>query len=294
MTAEAGVTKSAVARNFSAAAGSYRSVNNLQQVVAGRLLERMEYMTLSPGRVLDMGSGPGTSAVLLQKTFPKTGIIEMDLSHGMLLESRRGDRRFFRRRSRVCGDAEQTALRTSSVDIVFSSLMLQWCNDPDSVFTEVARILKPNGLFIFSSFGPDTLKELRESWRAVDEGEHVNTFLDMHDVGDGLMRCGFQNPVLESEYIDYRYNEAHGLMRDLKQLGAQNSNRERRKSLTGKKRMQSMLCEYEKYRHEGKLPVTYEIVYGHAWKAPLELAKKSGENVATFSLEALKGSVPRK
>ena len=293
MDVKAGLKKSTVARNFDAAASSYRQANSLQNVVARRLLERMEYMTLEPQQLLDMGSGPGTSALLLQGAFKKARVLELDMSPGMLLESSRNDRKFFSRRSRVCADAEKMALRSSSVDVVFSSLMLQWCDNPDSVFTEVERVLKPNGLFIFSSFGPDTLKELRQSWQAVDNEVHVNTFLDMHDVGDGLVRCGLQNPVLEVEYIDFQYEDARRLMQDLKQLGAQNSNQGRRRSLTGKTRMQRMLAEYEKHRHQGKLPVTYEVVYGHAWKSPVELARKTAGNTATFSLDALKGSMPR-
>ena len=285
--------KSVVARHFDAAAQSYKKANGLQQVVAERLLERMDYMALSPQIMLDMGSGPGTSSLLLQNAFRKAHILELDLSPAMLLESKRNDRKLFSRRSRISADAEQIAVRTSSVDVVFSSLMLQWCDKPDAVFGEVERILKPNGLFIFSSFGPDTLKELRQSWQAVDNETHVNTFLDMHDVGDALVRCGLQNPVLEDEYIDFQYDDARTLMRDLKQIGAQNSNTGRRKSLTGKRRMQRMLAEYEKLRKDGRLPVTYEVVYGHAWKSSVELAKKTADNTATFSIEALKGSLPR-
>lgn len=286
----AGVAKQAVARNFGQAASSYYQVNSLQNVVAKNLLERMELMKLTPATMLDMGSGPGTSSSMLEKSFRKTRIIEADISVGMLAESRRRSRKFFSRRSWLCTDAEMPAIRSSSIDIVFSSLMLQWCNEPDLVFREIDRLLKPDGLFIFSSFGPDTLKELRNSWRAVDEESHVNTFLDMHDVGDALLRSGLENPVLETEYITFKYDDASTLMRDLKQLGAQNSNQGRRKSLTGKTRMQAMLAEYEKCRVEGKLPASYEVVYGHAWKPGQVLSRSTGPGVASYSLDALRDS----
>lgn len=293
MSDQENLAKDLVARNFGAAATSYFKANSLQNVVAENLLERMELMKLAPELMLDMGSGPGTSSSLLEKAFRKTRIIEADISAAMLAESRRRSRKLFRRRSWLCTDAEMPAIRSSSIDVIFSSLMLQWCNEPDRTFCEIERMLKPDGLYIFSSFGPDTLKELRDSWRAVDDSDHVNVFLDMHDLGDALMRAGLENPVLEVEYLTFQYDDAHRLMRDLKQLGARNSNRGRKKSLTGKQRMRDMLAEYERYRLDGKLPATYEVIYGHAWKPTRGLSRKIDQNTASYSLDKLRSSGPR-
>lgn len=288
MSRVSGLVKAVIARNFTAAASTYRKVNRLQNYVAKSLIERMDMMKLSPDLVLDLGSGPGTTAAMLEKKFRRARIIEADISQAMLCESRRSGRRFFNRRTWLCCDAEMSALRTGSVDIVFSSLMLQWCAEPDRVFQEVERILRPEGLFIFSSFGPDTLRELRNSWLAVDDEPHVNIFIDMHDVGDALIRSGMEHPVLETDFMRVHYDDVRTLMGDLKGLGAQNTDRGRRRSLTGKGRITRMLEEYEKFREAGRLPATYEVVYGHAWKPGKSLSRKLDSHTATYSLEALK------
>ena len=149
--------------------------------------------------------------------------------------------------------------------MVFSNLTLQWCNDLDHVFGEIRRILKPGGLFMFSTLGPDTLKELRESWRKVDQYNHVNAFMDMHDIGDALMRTNLADPVMDVEEITLTYADVFKLMKDLKTLGAHNVTKGRPRGLTGKHRLQSMVAHYEAFRKNGLLPATYEVVYGHAW-----------------------------
>ena len=160
---------------------------------------------------------------------------------------------------------EMLPVAGSAVDLVFSSLMLQWCNDLDAAFAEAARVLRPGGLFIFATLGPDTLRELRASWAGADNKVHVNAFMDMHDVGDSLIRAGLADPVLDVERLTLTYDDGYRLMRELKYLGAHNVNVGRRKTLTGKRRMLDMLAAYEQFRQEGRLPATYEVVYGHAW-----------------------------
>jgi len=171
-----------------------------------------------------------------------------------------------------CGDAEDLPLADNSVDLIFSSLTLQWCGELDRAFAEFKRVLKPEGLLMFSSFGPDTLKELRESWRLADmstdernEKMHVNDFIDMHDIGDALLRAGLSDPVMDVENFTLTYSDAYQLMRELKALGAHNVANARRHSLTGKTRLKNMVSEYENFRVDGLLPATYEVVYGHAW-----------------------------
>lgn len=280
--------KRQVARSFSAAAEDYQQVDQLQQIVGDRLVDRLGLMKMKPGRVLDLGSGPGTSSAKLAKHYDKALIIETDISHAMLLQAGKQAPRFFSRRRRVCADAEVLAIKSASIDLVFSNLMLQWCDNLELALKEVRRILRPNGLFIFSTFGPDTLKELRLSWRAVDENIHVNAFIDMHDIGDALIRTGLENPVMEAERITLNYKDVHSLMRDLKMLGAHNVNSGRRKTLTGKARLQKMLCNYEKWRVEGSLPATYEVVYGHAWAPASMKATRIDEQTLAFPVSALK------
>src|SRR5581483_5680708 len=167
----------------------------------------------------------------------------------------------FRRFERVCADAARLPLASPSVDIVFSNLMLQWCDPLDVAFAEVRRVLKPQGFFAFTTFGPDTLKELRSAWAEADSHSHVNRFLDMHDVGDALVRAGLQEPVLDVDRTQLTYTDGMSVMRDLKSIGAHNSTSGRPRSLIGRSRLQRVLSAYEAFRREGRLPATYEIVY---------------------------------
>lgn len=279
-----------VVRQFNRAAPRYEMEAALQQTVAARLEERLQFMNLAPALILDLGSGTGRTARALAQRFRRARLVELDLAPGMLRQSRPSWwRRRFSRHSWVCADAQRIPLQKASVDLIFSSLMLQWCNALDVVFAEATRVLRPGGLLLFSTLGPDTLMELRESWGAVDQAVHVNAFIDMHDIGDALVRAGFRDPVMEVERFTLTYSDAFGLMRDLKLLGAQNANLGRRRTLTGKDRMRQMAGAYDLRRQGGLLPATYEVVYGHAWGG----GPRRDPHIATFPVAALqrRGSV---
>lgn len=280
--------KTDIAKNFSSAAKHYQLVDQLQQTVADRLLERLDLIKMSPEAVLDLGSGPGTSSAKLMKYYKKARVFETDISFAMLKRSAEQTRKLFSRRQRICSDAEKLAIKSDSFDLVFSNLMLQWCNNIDLVIEETSRVLRPDGLFIFSTFGPDTLMELRKSWQQVDEDIHVNAFVDMHDIGDALIRIGLENPVMETEKITLNYKDAHDLMKELKMIGAHNINQGRRKTLTGKNRLQNMLAHYEKWRANGRLPATYEVIYGHAWMPASVKSRRIDGQTVTFPVSALK------
>ncbi|KAB7624431.1 malonyl-ACP O-methyltransferase BioC [Alkalilimnicola sp. S0819] len=254
-----------VSRSFAAAAGSYDEVAVLQREVADRLLERLELVRLSPERILDAGSGTGYASAALRRRYPGARLYALDIAQPMAAASR--DRGSWRRRIHgVCGDAEQLPLASASIDLVVSSLALQWCRDLDAALTEFFRVLRPGGLLIFTSFGPDTLRELRTAWAAVDEYSHVNAFVDMHDVGDALVRAGFADPVLDVEPFTLTYEAVPDLMRDLKALGAHNVTVGRNRGLTGRGRLQAMMRAYEDFRDaQGRLPASYEVVHAHAW-----------------------------
>ena len=145
--------------------------------------------------------------------------------------------------------------------------MLPWCEDLDAVFAEIARVLRPQGLFTFTTFGPDTLGELRAAWREADDATHVHPFTDMHDIGDGLIRAGLSEPVLDVSRFTLTYPDVHGLMRDLKAIGSQNATSDRPRGLTGRGRMRAVEEAYETFRSEGVLPATHEVVFGQAWGA---------------------------
>lgn len=291
---EAGFDKEKLIASFNAAAEGYQDVSVLQDKVGEGLLERLELMRISPGILLDLGSGPGKLARKLKQRYRAARIVQMDIAENMLRTSRRSSFRVFSRQSYLCADAENIPLAENTVDMVFSNLMLQWSRDPGLLFEEVLKVLKPEGLYVFSTLGPDTLRELRESWAAADDQGHVNAFMDMHDLGDALIRTGFADPVMEVETLTLTYETVAGLMADLKGLGAHYISSARRKTLTGKKRLLKMQSEYEKRRRDGRLPATYEVIYGHAW-APRTAAKKTaGEGVFTVPLESLKRSLEKR
>jgi len=254
-----------VRRSFGRAARDYDASAVLQARVREQLLERLDLVRLEPVVVVDLGAGTGRASRALKDRYRTGEVVAVDLSEGMLGEAARRQR-LLRRFRRVCADAAALPLQDGSVDLLFSNLMLQWCNDPDAVFRECRRVLRPGGLLTFTTFGPDTLVELRRAWSAADGHTHVNRFIDMHDLGDALVRAGLAEPVLDVERFTLTYETAHQLMRDLKAIGAHNSNAGRPRGLTGRSAFARMTDAYEAFRREGRLPATYEVVYGQAWR----------------------------
>ena len=271
---DAAIDKRAARRAFDRAAATYDGVAVLQREMATRLLERLDYVRLSPKTILDLGAGTGLAVDDLQRRYRSARVLALDFALAMLrLARRRGS--LLRRPSCLCADAEALPLREGGIDFIFSNATLQWCTDLDRTFAELRRVLAPGGLLMFTTFGPDTLRELRTAWAQVDGHGHVSPFLDMHDVGDALVRAGFEGPVLDAEYLTLTYADLGGLMDDLRGLGATNATRERARGLTGKARWRAMRSAYEVHRQEGRLPATYEVVYGHAW-APMQRVAADG------------------
>jgi len=254
-------------RSFESAAEGYDKAAVLQQEVGRRLLQRLELVKIQPERVLDLGSGTGQCIPDLFARYKKTDIVALDIAVSMLGHARKRGR-WLRRPRCVCADAERLPFADGQFDLVFSNLMLQWCVDLDVVFAELQRVLRPGGLLLFTSFGPDTLRELRASWGKVDDYNHVNAFQDMHDVGDALLQARFSDPVMDVERLTLTYPDVWQLMRELKQIGAHNVTAGRPRGLTGKAHMQQLVEAYEHYRNNNVLPASYEIVNGHAWATP--------------------------
>ncbi len=279
MNASFELDRGAVRRSFDRVAAQYDAAAAVQAGVRRQLLERLDYVRLEPATILDVGCGAGHAARALKDRFPRARVIAMDLAEGMLREARRRQS-LLRRFHRVCGDALALPIRDESVDLVFSSLALQWCDDLDSVFREFRRVLRPNGLLNFSTLGPGTLQELRSAWAAADAaGSHVSAFADMPHLGDGLIRAGLADPVLDVDRIVRGYPDVLALMREIKALGAHNATSGRRRGLTGRRRFAAMQASYETSRRPDGLPATWEIVFGQAWKpagAPIR-GRRSGE-----------------
>lgn len=272
----------AVRRSFDRAAATYDAAAALQREIADRLLERLDYIRLGPKRILDLGSGTGYATAPLQTRYAEAHLVSLDLAPAMLAHARAAAQPSWPSRvlqlfsptrlAWLCADGEALPLANESIDLVFSNLALQWC-DPVRIFAEAARVLRPGGLLMFSTFGPDTLKELRGAFAAVDGSPHVNQFVDMHDLGDQMVRARFADPVMDMEHLTVTYAELSGLLRELKDIGAHNVLPGRERGLMGKSRWARLTAAYEPYRQDGRLPATYEVVYGHAWKPASSPAK---------------------
>ncbi len=254
----------AIRRAFNRASGHYDASAVLQVEVGTRLLQRLDLVSIDPALILDAGCGTGQAIRPLLRRYRGSSVIALDLSEGMLRQARKR-RRWFRSASPVCADASGLPLRDGSVDLIFSNLMLQWCSDLDAVLAEFRRVLRTGGLLSFTTFGPDTLRELRDAWREADGHVHVSRFLDMHDIGDALVRAGLAEPVLDVDYFCLTYDSVTDLMRDLRAIGASNAAGGRNRSLTGPGRLRTVASAYEKHRREDRLPATWEVVFGFAW-----------------------------
>jgi malonyl-CoA O-methyltransferase len=258
--------RAGVRASFDRASASYESAAGLQARVAAELLERLAVFAFEPRVVLDLGAGTGRVTRELKRRYRRALVIALDLAPGMLREARR-HQQWWRRFERVCGDALRLPLADASVDVVFSSLMLQWCEPLDTALAECRRVLKPDGFFAFSTFGPDTLHELRGAWASADGYNHVNHFVDVHEVGDALVRAGLMEPVLDVDRVEVGYPDALSLMRDLKAIGAHNVTAGRPRALVGRARLKRMQDAYEAFRRDDRLPATYEVIYGASWGA---------------------------
>jgi len=265
--------KHTIRQHFERAADTYDAAAVLQKEIAKRLCERLDYIKLQPKRVLDVGCGTGYITADLLKRYPKSQVIALDIALNMAQKSQQHRTGFFKGkhfgRSKplaICADAEQLPLKKESADLIISSLMLQWSNSLADTFRGFHATLAPNGLLLFTTFGPDTLKEVRESWASVDNSPHTSTFADMHEIGDALLGAGFINPVTDMETITMTYANVRQVMRDIKQIGASNSDNARQKGLMGKQKLKAFEQAYEQFKtRDGLYPATWEIVYGHAW-----------------------------
>jgi malonyl-CoA O-methyltransferase len=267
------IDKARVRTSFERAAQTYDEAAILQKSVREEMLERLDLVSLNPQAILDAGCGTGHGSFALHKRFPQAHIVSLDLAMGMLQQTyaqqptlQRWMAQLTGKKNLVCADIEALPLADNSVDMVWSNLAIQWCNDLDQAFAEIKRVLKPNGLLMFSTFGPDTLKELRIASAENDAMTHVSRFIDMHDIGDAMTRAGFKAPVLDVEHFTLTYDDAKSVMRDLKSIGAHNATAGRARGLVGKGFFAQLAARYEQFRQQdGKLPATFEVVYGHAW-----------------------------
>lgn len=286
------IDKRLVRRAFDHAAQTYDAAAVLQHEVAGRMAERLSYIRHTPEHILDAGSGTGNGLPYLRERFPKATITALDIAWNMLAVNRAKQPWWKRKLASLggpslhyaCGDLDALPLKTSSVGMIWSNLTIQWCNDLEVTFREMHRTLAPGGLLMFSTFGPDTLKELRAVFSGLDGYTHVNRFIDMHDIGDALVHAGFATPVMDMEHITLTYSDMMTLLRELKDIGAHNVTQGRRPGMMGRAELAALTDGYERFRKDGRLPATFEIVYGHAW-VNQKNRTEDGRQIIQFQIE---------
>lgn len=268
-----------VRRRAGLAAAGYGKFDTLAREVARRMDERLDYIRLEPKRIVDLGCGPGADLPRLAERYPGIPRIAIDVSPAMLAQAR-GEAGLFKRLLRlgkaaeatpICADATALPLKSSSVSLVWSNLMLQWQHDPLPALKEAHRVLEIGGMVMFSTLGPDTLKELRAALPTSD-AEHLHRFIDMHDIGDAMVKAGFADPVMDMDMINLTYASFDDLLRALRASGSANASKRRPRGLVGKAHWHILRENYDRLKKDGRLPVTIEVVYGHAWKAEPKLA----------------------
>lgn len=271
------IDKARARASFGRAADTYDAAAILQKQVREEMLSRLDLVKLTPHTILDAGCGTGLGSHALQKRFAKSQVVSLDFALPMLQKTRStnpnnglmGQVKSLisgTTQNLLCADIEALPLANASVGLLWSNLAIQWCNDLDAALQEFHRVLQPEGLLMFSTFGPDTLKELRVATSAQNGVTSVSRFLDMHDIGDAMVRAGFSAPVLDVERFTLTYDDVKSVMRDLKSIGAHNATDGRARGLLGRGFLQNLETGYEQFRKDGKLPATFEVVYGHAWR----------------------------
>ena len=291
-----------VRRAFSRSAASYDAAAQLQHAVEARLLESLDYLDdpalqrEPPQRVLDLGCGTGRASIAMQKRWPKAQIVSLDLALPMLRQARGTSARsmgwlsnpFARKPAQVCADARALPLAEASVDVLFSNLCVQWVEDLDALFAGFRRVLKPNGLLLVSTFGPETLWELRDAFAHADAAPHVSPFADIAGFGDALVRAGFRQPVLDREEETTHYPDLPALMRELRAIGATNALASRRHTLTGRSRFATAASAYETHRDAQGLPATWETITAMAWAPEAGTPLREGDvDVASIPLSRI-------
>jgi len=270
-----------VRRSFTRAAGSYDAADALQTEVRERLLERLEWVKLEPRRVLDLGTGTGKALPALAARYPSAEVIGVDFTPAMLrvASGRPGQPALL-----ICADAARLPFADHSVDLVFSSLVLHWTPALDNVLAEVRRVLRHPGLFTFATPGPASYQELRSAWQSVDQRTHVIPFPEMRALGDGLVRAGLAEAVIDTDTLMLKYREFGKLIADLRATGTTNASSGRRRGLTGRKAWARLATAYEQQRDaEGLLPATVEVVFGQAWAPGAAGRRRSHADEITIS-----------
>jgi malonyl-CoA O-methyltransferase len=285
-TPEFEIDAAAAQRHFCRTAATAEQTAFLARELAARMAERLDYIRFKPARILDLGCGHGADLALLAKHYPQSQHLGLDFALPVLQQNWRAPgfiEKLLGKKSpapRICANAAALPLKRASIDLVWSNLLLNWVTDPMDLFKEIHRILNIDGLLMFCTLGPDSLRELRSALPAT-AGERVHRFIDMHDLGDCLVRAGFSDPVMDMQTLTLTYSSADTLFTDLRHSGCSNAAQSRPKGLSGKAGWQQARQTIEATRQDGRIPVSVEVIFGHAWR-PAPRQHEDGRSVINF------------
>ena len=250
-----------VRHHFKRIADGYDQFAFLQHEVADRLLSRLDFIKLKPETILDCGARTAYTTNKLNQRYPHANIIALDISEALLQQNVTQDY------AKLCADYERLPVTDHSIDLVFSHFALHWAEDLPQMIREWHRVLRPNGLLLFSTLGPDTLLQLRATSQTLGQPPRLHDFRDMHDIGDLLLQQRFVDPVMDRECLDLHYKCVNNLFDDLKYTGVSNARCDRPRGLQGKQAWQQFLEAYQQNWQlpDGQLAATFELVYGHAF-----------------------------
>ena len=260
----------------------------IQREIGSRLLARLDYIKLKPRKILDLGSGSGVFSEALKKKYRQAQIVSLDISFPMLqmIQKRQSWRRKWHS---VQANMIHMPFPTGTFDLIFANQTIHWYQPAMPVLQEIHRIMCPDACFLFTTLGPDTFLEMRAAWAHADDYAHTNTFLDMHDWGDALMHVPFQDPVMDQEKITCHYPSLLDLLNSLKKQGVRNMHAHRNPGLTGVQAYRRFEQAYRQCKTaQGKFPLTYEVVYGHAWRG--NFSSRSEGNAVYIDVQSLKNN----
>lgn len=255
-----------IRRRFERAAATFDKADFVHTVTRDGLLARLEPLLIDARTVIDLGAATGAANRALQKRFKRARVISVDIAHSMLQKARE-KKSWLSKATCVQASADALPFPDESIDVIFSNLLLPWASEPAAIFSQIARVLRKGGVFAFATLGPDSLQEISRAWRSVDGGAHVNRFLDMHDLGDGLVNAGLRDPVLDVDRLSVSYQNSAHLFADLTAVGARNALSQRAHSLTGKRCFGAMVAALDGTAVEGHITLDLELVFGHCWGA---------------------------
>jgi len=275
--------KKEISKSFNQQAQCYEKAAKVQHEIGHRLFERLDYLKIAPRYILDLGCGTGVHSSLLKRKYPKACIVSCDLALQMLVVTQK-KQRLWRKWPLVNADMHQLPFADGVFDLVFANQAIHWSEAIPQVFRELNRVMNQEGCLMFSTLGPDTFKELRMAWGGVDTHAHTNPFIDMHDIGDHLLRERFAEPVVDMEMLTVQYVDLNTLLHSLKAQGVRNINPQRNNGWTGRRRWQQFSKNYQSFcTVDGKYPLSYEVVYGHAWKVNQHIGDKGIETFIPIS-----------